>query len=280
MKTAAADLMGEALSLRGVSLDVDGFNWRPWPAPERVLRVVGLRDQNPRALQRYVKLEALVLDLVPLTQEMVAAVAGLPSLRALAVHSCSGAMAEAPPGFAQLELLSLPSLDAPLERFERVLRGLGRLHTLQIREAEATTLPGLLEELRTLRELDISGVPIPDDALAAFRRARPDVRIVTSPINLGWKPGVPGVLRIPDGFAVDDVPATDRWETGFEMSVRDRQVTLTVRWRETPADAPDYQEEVHGPVDVETFVRQGPPIGLSPWERLQLRRVLEGRFAR
>lgn len=243
-----------------------------------MLRVVGVRDIDARALSRFTHLEALVLDVIGLAPPVLAALAGLPWLRALEVRSSQWALADAPPGFARLESLSLPGVEGGLERFARLFASLPALRALHLPDAEAQTVPEVIPRLASLRVLDLTGVPIPDAALVDLRRARPALEVRTSRVNLGWRPGVAGVLRGPDDvpLEVPDVPPTERWETGFEMSVRARQVTVTVRWRETPADAPDYQEEVHGPVDVETFIAQGPPIALGSWDRAKLRRTLEG----
>jgi hypothetical protein len=270
----ADDLLTAARALRGVNLD-DG-RW-PWDCRERVLRVVGIHDLDPRALARFTRVEALVLDVIGLAPPVLAVLAGLPRLRALEVRSSQWALVNAPAGFPSLESLSLPGVDGGLERFARLFGSLPALRALHLPDAEAQTVPDVIPRLPALRMLDLSGVPIPDAALAELRRARPELELRTTRVNLGWRPGIAGVLRAPEApLVVADIPPTARWETGFEMSVRARQVTLTVRWRETPADAPDYQEDVHGPVDVETFIAQGPPIALRPWDRAMLRRKLEG----
>jgi hypothetical protein len=270
----ADDLLTEARALRGVTLDVP--RW-PWQSGDRVLRVVGVRDIDARALSRFTHLEALVLDVIVLAPPVLAALAGLPRLRALEIRSSQRAFAEAPAGFPCLASLSLPGVDGGLERFARLFESLPALRALHLPDAEAQSVPEVVPRLAGLRVLDLTGVPIPDAALVDLRRARPALEVRTSRVNLGWRPGVAGVLRAADApLDVPDLPPTERWETGFEMSVRARQVTVTVRWRETPADAPDYQEEVHGPVDVETFICQGPPIALRPWDRAMLRRKLEG----
>ncbi len=276
MQTDDADaLLTEARSLRGVALDTP--RW-PWAYGDRVLRVVGVRDLDARALSRFTQVEALVLDVIGLAPPVLVALASLPRLRALEVWSSKEALADAPPGFARLESLSLPGVEGGLERFSRLFAALPALRSLLLRDAEAQTVAEVIADLTALRVLDLTGVPIPDAALVDLRQARPALEVRTSRVNLGWKPGVAGVLRGLDGAPLDvpDIPPTERWETGFEMSVRARQVTVTVRWRETPADAPDYQEEVHGPVDVETFITRGPPIALRPWDRAMLRRKLEG----
>ena len=276
MQTPDADdlLTAEARALRGVTLDEP--RW-PWQSGDRVLRVVGLRDLDARALSRFTHLEALVLDVIGLAPPVLAALAGLPRLRALEVRSSQWAFAEAPAGFPCLASLSLPGVDGGLERFARLFASLPALRALHLPDAEAQSVAEVIAGLTALRVLDLTGVPITDAALVELRHARPALELRTSRVNLGWAPGIAGVLRAPDvPLDVPDIPPTARWETGFEMSVKDRQVTLTVRWRETPADAPDYQEDIHGPVDVATFITQGPPIALRPWDRAKLRRTLEG----
>lgn len=266
-----AALLQQAWALKGVTLESPR-----WPGTHgaRVLRVVGLRDVDPRVLARFSRLEALVLDVVPVTPHLVAALAGLPRLRALALCSDRLPLAASPPGFAQLELLWLPQLDVDLGVLERFLCSLPRLRALRIPDAQQHSVPPVLQRLQ-LSDLDVTGVPIPEADLAALQQAHPGLRILKSPINLGWAPGIAGVLRVVDGFLVEDLAIVRRWEEGVEMTVGARQVTVTVRWRETPADAPDYQEDIHGPVDVETFIRQGPPIALRPWDRRRWRMHLE-----
>jgi hypothetical protein len=56
-------------------------------------------------------------------------------------------------------------------------------------------VPEVIPRLADLRGLDLTGVPIPDAALVDLRQARPALEVRTSRVNLGWRPGVAGVLR-------------------------------------------------------------------------------------
>jgi hypothetical protein len=180
-------------------------------------------------------------------------------------------------GFPALELLELPSLEDPLDALRPCLESLSCLRKLWLPNAKLRTLPAWLTSLANLRELELSGAPVSTEELTQLARARRNLRVRTSPINLGWEPGCPGVLRVADGFPVDDLPPSTGWETGLEVSILNRQVTVTVRWRENAAETPDYHEAVHGPFEVETFVRQGPPTPLGPYDRASLRRHLEAK---
>jgi hypothetical protein len=175
-------------------------------------------------------------------------------------------------------LLSVVWFGADLKTLPEIVRRNPRMRTLQIHQAQLQALPALLVELPSLRALDISGAPIPNEVVEQVRRSRPELEICTSPINLGWEPGIPGVLRVPDGFALDDVPMTENWITGVEVSVRDRQLLLTERYQPSQIDFPDYEERVYGPTPVEDFVRQGPPTKLNWLQRESIRRVLEARI--
>ncbi len=272
--TTPEALLDEALSLRGCHFEA----LHHLPPGLRTLRLVSLNAENPEALARFVELEALVVDVLPLTPTLIAVIAGLPRLRALMVCSDRLPLGAWSGGFGALELLWLPHLDVDLAVLERFLRSPPLLRVLRVADAQLAVLPSFVVELTNLRELDLSGVPISDEALGTLRRARPDLVVRTSPVNLGWKPGIKGVLRVPDGFAVDEVPPTGGWISGFEVSLVNRQVTVTSRWQETPADAPDFQEAIAGPFAVEAFIREGPPIELRPWDRSRLRLQLERRL--
>lgn len=255
-----------------------GKNFETLGAPKGVhtLRLVSLYDQNPAPLAKFDELEALVTDLLPMPPKVVAVIAALPKLKALEVWSSQFALASHRGSFGALELISLPHFAHAPELFATFLESLPKLRALSLVEAQLTAVPPVIHRLPGLTALDLTGVPIPDAALEALRRARPGLAVRTSAVSLGWQPGVPGVLRVPDGFPVPDVPArAGRWEQGCEVRIAARQVTVTQRWQETPADAPDYHEQVHPPVTVEDFVRQGPPVALTASDRRNLRVQLE-----
>jgi hypothetical protein len=258
-----------------VSLERPGWPWERGPS---VLREVRIGPIDPKAIARRTQVEILVLDVLDLSPAAVAAIAGLPELRVLEVGSGRHALAAAPAGFPRLACLSLPFLEGGLDRYAAFLQSLPALTALHLPEAALAELPDLVASLPGLRELDLTGVPVPEPDLEALQRARPDLVIRTSPVNLGWAPGIAGVLRIPDGFDVPEVPLEDDWEIGFRLGLAQRQATFVHRWRDSPVQTPDFCEAVHGPVDVETFVRRGPPIPLDPSERRALRRLLEQRL--
>lgn len=276
MSTLPEELLAEAQVLRGVLFEALR---EVLPTEARVLRLVGSPEGSvaPLAL---LDPEALVLDVVPLTPQLLAVLSRFPRLRALEVDSDRAPLQGWASGFSSLELLSLPNLAGGLGAFEPLMRSLPLLRVLRVKDAELRELPAFLFELPMLRELDLRGAPVPDEALEELRAARPGLLIHTSPINLGWAPGVRGVLHVADGFPVDDIATTEGWHSGVEVSVRERQVMVRVRWEESPADAPNFQQEIHGPVSVESFVRDGPPVALRPRERANLRRHLEARLGR
>lgn len=268
-------LLGEAQRLPGLTYDALRAHS---PRGVRALRLTPNHD-TPGPLARFVDLEALVVDALELTPAQVAVIAGLPRLRALQLGGGRGGLVGWSGGFRELEILALPQLEGELTCFGSFLRSLPRLRSLRLPDAQLRAVPPIVSELATLRELEVVGAPIPEADLEALRRARPELAVRTSPINLGWAPGIAGVLRVADGFAVEDLTHRDGWEVGERISIVDRQVTVTVRWREHQVSTPDYEEAIHGPVAVEAFVRAGPPIALAPWDRARLRRHLEKQIA-
>lgn len=245
----------------------------------QVLRITGTGAFEPSSIARFGDVEALVVDVVPVTGELLAAIAALPRLRALAVCSDRAPLATWSGGLHALEVLSLPQLDEPVASFETFLHAIPNLRVLRIPDARLCEPLPFMTAVASLRELDLTGVPMPQATVEVLRRARPDLVVRTSPINLGWAPGIPGVLRVADGFALDDQPSAERWISAFETSIIGRQITLTVRWQDSPADGPVYQEERHGPFEVEAFIRNGPPIAIRSSDRARLRQRLEAKLS-